>query len=261
MSGKYCKSGYKQQTWHSCTSQNSYSFWIWSASEKLCVAMETRLHSNRGVKSTNLIFSLFFFKLWILKSGLTTFTLTNAIFLDILVWLLCKPLSMATQDISDADHIQNWPGSPWQLPWQPPFFYQDLQFSHENQLNFLGLKWDNLSNSTCIKRLAFKIFSGLYLTYLGRPFKVNNCWVNFGHQKRFKQNKTQPCVIMKIRGIHVDCFWYQDGKNTTIFPNSSWIDIATFKRTSRGNLPTWRILSIKVYYIGQSQPLTHGPVG
>ncbi len=46
---------------------------------------------------------------------------------------------MATQGISDADHIQNRPGSPWQQPWQPVFFHPDLQFSHENLLKFPGL--------------------------------------------------------------------------------------------------------------------------
>ncbi len=51
----------------------------------------------------------------------------------------CNPVSMVTQGISDADHIQNQPGSPWQQPWQPEFFYPDLQFSHENLLKFHGL--------------------------------------------------------------------------------------------------------------------------
>ena len=54
-------------------------------------------------------------------------------------WLLCSFVSMATQGISDEDHIQNLWGSQRQQPWQLAFFYSDLQFSHENLLKCPGL--------------------------------------------------------------------------------------------------------------------------
>ncbi len=67
------------------------------------------------------------------KQGGIATTLKNP---DRTLWLLCNNVSMATQGIPDADHIEYRLGSPWQQPWQPAFFYPDLQDVHEIFLNY-----------------------------------------------------------------------------------------------------------------------------
>ena len=46
------------------------------------------------------------------------------------------PVSMAMRGVPDADHIQYRLESPWQQPWQPAFFYPDLQYINDIFLDY-----------------------------------------------------------------------------------------------------------------------------
>ncbi len=106
-------------------------------------------------------------------------------FVDRTPWLLCNPVSMATQDVLDADHIQYRLGSPWQQPWQPAFFYPDLQYIHDIFLDYKCSIMENMTQQctlTTMKSINMPIVRHSAMESVPDPFpNGQRNWDTFGY--------------------------------------------------------------------------------